>query len=163
MYTVFEVLNSRALDVSWLDRLKSILMGTAFELEKADQAAVVSDLHHIWRDIYSTIGLRQGMSTEALRFAATLRTKEAPSRPLGEEPSVVLLRHQAVTAQTIRDIGSWLLTVTSASDGMAANRRINAVTRIVQARLLAIALTLRDDLKPRERATALPPRSFHSL
>ena len=27
VYTVFEVLNSRGLDVSWLDRLKSILMG----------------------------------------------------------------------------------------------------------------------------------------
>ena len=31
VYTVFEVLNSRGLDVSWLDRLKSILMGAAFE------------------------------------------------------------------------------------------------------------------------------------
>jgi hypothetical protein len=28
------------------------------------------------------IGLRQGMSTEALRYAATLQTKDAPRRPL---------------------------------------------------------------------------------
>ena len=37
VYTVFEVLNSRGLDVSWLDRLKSVLMGAAFELNNANQ------------------------------------------------------------------------------------------------------------------------------
>src|SRR6266496_2574797 len=85
VYTVFEVLNSRGLVVSWLDRLKSILMGAAFELKNTNQAGVIEELHTIWRDIYSVIGLRQGLSTEALRFAATLWADEAPSRPLGEE------------------------------------------------------------------------------
>jgi hypothetical protein len=81
VYTVFEVLNSRGLDVSWMDRLKSILMGSAFELKNANQAGVIGELHSTWRDIYSIIGLRPGMSTEALRFAATLKEAEAPSRP----------------------------------------------------------------------------------
>lgn len=88
VYTVFEVLNSRGLDVSWLDRLKSKLMGAAFELKAPANGTLVAELHNIWRDIYTTIGLRQGMSTEALRFAATLLINEAPSRPLGEEDSV---------------------------------------------------------------------------
>jgi hypothetical protein len=155
VYTVFEVLNSRGLDVSWLDRLKSILMGAAFELQNADQDAVVTDLHNIWRDIYATIGLRQGMSTEALRFAATLRTTDAHSRPLGEEPSVDLLRSQAATAKSIREVGNWLLTVTKASDAVTADRRVNAVTRIVQARLLAIALNLNEEIKSSERKMLL--------
>jgi len=33
VYTVFEVLNSRGLDVSWFDRLKSVLMAIVFETE----------------------------------------------------------------------------------------------------------------------------------
>lgn len=155
VYTVFEVLNSRGLDVSWLDRLKSILMGSAFELKKANQKGVITNLHNVWRDIYSVIGLRQGLSTEALRFAATLRTSYAPSRPLGEEDSVDALRSEATTAKTIGDVASWLLSVTKASDAVRANRRINAVTRISQARLLAIAMALRDDLKAGERERLL--------
>ena len=31
VYTVFEVLNSRGLEVDWLDKSKSMLMGIAFE------------------------------------------------------------------------------------------------------------------------------------
>lgn len=155
VYTVFEVLNSRGLDVSWLDRLKSILMGNAFELKKANAQGVVNDLHTTWRDIYSLIGLRQGMSTEALRYAATLRAEDAPRRPLGEEDSVEALRAEATTAKSIRDVAIWLLRVTQACDSVIANVRINAVTRISQARLLATAIYLRSDLKPADREALL--------
>ena len=151
VYTVFEVLNSRGLDVSWMDRLKSILMGAAFELRKINQRGVISDLHTIWRDIYSVIGLRQGLSTEALRFAATLRASAASSRPLGEQGSVDALRDSASNAKTIREIAGWLLRVTQACDYVMANVRLNAVTRISQARLLAVAIQLRDDLSAKER------------
>ena len=155
VYTVFEVLNSRGLDVSWIDRLKSILMGAAFELKNANQAGVIVELHAIWRDVYGVIGLRQGMSTEALRFAATLREAEAPSRPLGEEASVDALRSKATTAAGIRDAANWLLRVVRACDTVTANKRINAVTRISQARLLAVAIHLRDDIKPTQRQALL--------
>ena len=155
VYTVFEVLNSRGLDVSWLDRLKSILMGSAFELENANRAGLINDLHTTWRDIYSVIGLHQGRSTEALRFAATLNAGTAPSRPMGEEESVAALRQQASTAAKIRSVAHWLLRVTRACDVVAANPRIDAVTRISQARLLAVAINLRDDLSDKERATLL--------
>jgi hypothetical protein len=155
VYTVFEVLNSRGLDVSWLDRLKSILMGTAFELKNANQAGVIKELHTTWRDIYSVIGLRQGLSTEALRFAATLRASYAPSRPLGEEGSVDALRSEASSAKSIRNVATWLLDVTKASDAVIKNVRINAVTRISQARLLATAIHLRTDLKANDRQALL--------
>ena len=39
VYTVFEVLNSRGLDVDWLDKTKSMLMGRAFELAASPAAA----------------------------------------------------------------------------------------------------------------------------
>jgi hypothetical protein len=155
VYTVFEVLNSRGLDVSWLDRLKSILMGAAFELTNANESGVIKDLHTAWRDIYSVIGLRQGLSTEALRFAATLRAGEAPARPLGEEDSVDELRAEASSAKKIRQVASWLLRVTSACDEVAADKRLNAVTRISQARLLAVAIHLRSDIKPEQRKRLL--------
>ena len=71
VYTVFEVLNSRGIEVSWLDRLKCILMGKAYELPESSNQ-LIHDLHIIWRDIYKEIGLHQGLSTESLRFAATL-------------------------------------------------------------------------------------------
>ena len=57
--------------MTWLDRLKSVLMGQAFELENADRGQLIKDLHKIWSDIYTWIGLHQGLSTEVLRFSAT--------------------------------------------------------------------------------------------
>lgn len=151
VYTVFEVLNSRGLDVTWIDRLKSILMGAAFDLKNANQEGLISELHTAWRDIYSVIGLRQGLSTEALRYAATLRTPEAPSRPLGEQDSVKLLQSLGNSAKMIREVAGWMLGVTRACDAVAANRRVGAVSRIAQARLLATSLYLRTDLQPKER------------
>lgn len=155
VYTVFEVLNSRGLDVSWMDRLKSILMGNAFELKKANSQGVIDELHNTWRFIYATIGLRQGMSTEALRYAATLRTKDAPRRPLGEKDAVESFRQDSTTAKSIRESAGWLLKVTQACDSVVGNNRINAVTRISQARLLATAIYLRDDLSQADRDSLL--------
>lgn len=130
-------------------------MGAAFELKAAENAAVITELHTIWRDIYSTIGLRQGMSTEALRFAATLYTEDIPSRPLGEKDSVDILRDHAANAKEIRNVAHWLLKVTQACNVVTANPRINAVTRIAQARLLAVAIYLRDDINEEQRTTLL--------
>lgn len=156
VYTVFEVLNSRGLQVSWLDRLKSVLMGMAFDLPAADNKQLIKDLHVAWRDIYSVIGLRQGLSTEALRFAATLHNGTSPSRPLGEEDAVSSLREAAHgNAKTLRGIASWLLTVTKACDRVLARGRLDAVTRISQARLLAVAIEMRDDLTEKDRAQLL--------
>ncbi len=155
VYTVFEVLNSRGLEVSWLDRLKSILMGAAFELPKGGSPGLIDELHRIWRDTYAVIGLRQGLSTEALRFAATLRAGEAPSRPLGEQDAVDSLRARLTTAKSIREVGEWILSVATACDVVVNNLRINAVTRISQARLLAVAIHIRTDLSKKQKQTLL--------
>ena len=142
VYTVFEVLNSRGMEVAWLDRLKSILMGLAFSIEEAQRGKLIDDLHNIWRDIYTTIGLRQGLNTEALQFAATLYSPARPSRPLDERDAVDSLRKMATDARQIRDIAQWLLKVTKACHKVMSDPRRNAVTRIAQARLLAVAIHL---------------------
>ena len=141
VYTVFEVLNSRGMEVAWLDRLKSILMGLAFTIEETNRGDLIHELHTIWRDIYANIGLRQGLSTEALRFTATLYTSDRPSKPFNERDAVDLLRSMVNnSAARIREIAHLLLDVTKACDKVMSNPRHNAVTRIAQARLLAVAI-----------------------
>ena len=155
VYTVFEVLNSRGLAVSSIDRLKSILMGAAFELKDVNRENIIKELHTTWRDIYSLIGLRQNMSTETLRFAATLKAAEMPHRSRSEECSVDDLRDLALSARGIHEVASWLLQVAKACDAVTANPRINAVTRMRQARLLAAAIHLRTDFTSAERTKLL--------
>ena len=142
VYTVFEVLNSRGIEVAWIDRLKSILMGMAFSFEDETRERLIEELHGIWRDIYKVIGLHQGLNTEALRFAATLHATNRPSKPLSEQDAVDGLRDQASRegAKSIREAAHWLLEITQACHTVRSNPRQNAVTRITQARLLAVAL-----------------------
>ena len=147
VYSVFEVLNSRGLGVSWFDRLKSSLMALVFDSESGNKAEHIDEIHRLWTDIYRCIGLRLGLSTESLRFAATLRLPERPNRPLGEADAVELLVKQstksvAAVLKTIR----WLKSVTEAVDRLHQDNRMNAVTRIAQARLVATSVLLRDDI-----------------
>lgn len=145
VYTVFEVLNSRGIEVSWLDRLKCILMGKAYELPESS-IQLIPELHNIWRDMYKEIGLHQGLSTESLRFAATLYQSNQPSKPLSETDAVDEFRAKADDVQSIRKAAHWLLNVTKACDKVFADPRRNAITKISQARLLAVAINLRDNI-----------------
>jgi len=147
VYRVFEVLNSRGLDVASIDKLKSQLMGLVFEHgANAGREEAVKELHRIWQDIYRTIG-KQKFTTETLRFAATLKAPEDIShrRPLDEQKSLETLVQVAGTKpkQTI-DCAKWLQGVVSAEDRLLANHRWRAVTQILQARLVAIAVLLRN-------------------
>ena len=152
VYTVFEVLNSRGLVVSWFDRLKSMLMATVFDINTGSKDEFIDEVHLLWTDIYRCVGLRLGLSTESLRFAATLRATECPSRPLGEEEAALLLSSQSASGPTeVLETTKWLKDVTEAVDMLTADHRKNAVTDIVQARLVATALHLRGDLSGEEK------------
>ena len=60
VYSVFEVLNSRGLEVDWLDKCKSMLMGIAFDKFTPEaRHEQVDELHKRWTKIYQTIGLRK--------------------------------------------------------------------------------------------------------
>lgn len=146
VYKVFEVLNNRGLRVTWIDRLKSMLMSVAFENDQGNAEEHIHELHGIWGSIYETIGLRQGLNSEALRFAATLRSQNRLSKPLGEENAVISLIKQCDNeASNAIDISKWLLEVIKSVDKFMMNtkRSRGPATRIAHARLLAIAIILR--------------------
>jgi hypothetical protein len=146
VYRVFEVLNSRGLDVASIDKLKSQLMGLVFEHgADAGRDEAVKELHRIWQDIYRTIG-KQKFTTETMRFAATLKAPADAShrRPLDEQRSLETLVSLAGTKpKKIIDCAKWLQAVVNAEDKLLANHRWRAVTRILQARLTAAKVLLR--------------------
>ena len=150
VYTVFEVLNDRGLPVSWLAKLKSRLMETVFEANQGNRIEQLGELHRIWGAFYGIVGLRAGVDTEALRFAATLRSSKV-SKVFGEEASVNRLRTEVGTnvAKAI-EISNWLLKVVEAVNGLQEEKR-QAVTKIGHSRLLAVAIMLRDFTEEEER------------
>lgn len=156
VYTVFEVLNSRGLEVSWFDRLKSMLMDIVFSTDSGNRDELISEVHQLWADIYQCVGVRLGMSTESLRFAATLRRPWCPSRPVSEDAAAELLRSQSKAGPAkVIEPTKWLKAVTEALDELLADRRRNAVTTIAQARLVACAVLRRRDLSDGEKTDVL--------
>lgn len=146
VYTVFEVLNNRGLRVAWLDRLKNALMSVAFENNQGNSREHIEELHQIWGQTYETIGLHQALSTEALRFSATLKANSKISRTFGEEAAVRALRAQSKnTAQAIV-VSNWLLKVTKTLSKFIEPTKSSgpAVSKIIHARLLAVAISLRN-------------------
>jgi hypothetical protein len=126
VYTVFEVLNSRGLEVAWLDRTKSTLIAIAFEYAQNAKIKdeVIHELHCLWSEIYSTIGLRQGLGSETLRFAATLINPELTSKVLGDEQALEVISERcgSKVRKTI-ELTKWLLEVAKAVDGLEADTR----------------------------------------
>lgn len=150
VYTVFEVLNNRGLEVSWLAKLKSRLMEVVFETDQGNRSEHIGELHRIWGTFYGTVGLREGVDTEALTFAATLRSLRV-SKILGDGDAVERLMKEVDTnvAKTI-EISSWLLKVVNAVNRLQEEMR-QPVTKIRHARLLAVAIILRDFPDEEER------------
>ncbi len=152
VYTVFEVLNNRGLEVSWLAKLKSRLMEVVFETDQGNRSEHIDELHRIWGAFYEIVGLRKGVDTEALRFASTLlRSQDSVSKVLNEEKAVNRLMSEVDTnvPKTI-EISNWLLKVVNAVNRLQEEMR-QPVTKILHANLLAIAIMLRDFPDQEER------------
>ena len=155
VYTIFEVLNSRGLTVSWFDRLKSILMGKAYEIPEIDNDALIKELRNIWRDIYAELGKVGKDGSEPLRYAATLYDKSKRSKIMSERDSVDTFRKEAQSSEKIYKIANFLLSVTKAYCKLISNPRLNGVTRISQARFLGVAIELGDTVNSTEKANLL--------
>lgn len=149
VYRVFEVLNSRGLEVKWIDKLKSQLMALIFE--HADDGArddALGEMRTVWSDIYRTLGLRNRLGDEAVRFAGTYKSVVKPNKILKDESAVQELVNAAGTdLRSIVDLAVWLKSVVSAVDQLDSDNRKSAVTQIVHARLLAVSIMLRDATK----------------
>jgi hypothetical protein len=145
VYRVFEVLNSRGLDVKWIDKLKSQLMGLIFSnASSGARDAALKEMHVIWQDIYRILGLRGELGDEALRFAGTLRSDGSESKVLGQEDAVsVLVKEAGAKLRKILEVARWLSSVVEAVDSLDRNHRLGAVTQIAHARFLATAILVK--------------------
>jgi hypothetical protein len=145
VYRVFEVLNSRGLDVKWIDKLKSQLMALIFEhLEGGTRAEAVREMQTIWQAIYRTLGLRGDLGDEALRFAGTWALKSRPNRIISQEDAAAELTKLAGTElKSIAGVGARLKAAVEAVNELDGNNRLRAVTRIAHARFVATAILLR--------------------
>jgi hypothetical protein len=163
VYTIFEVLNSRGLDVDWLDKCKSLLMGLLYEYASSPESndlfsQHLNELHGYWSDIYREIGLQNIPGHEIIRFAATLKEESGAGRPLSAEDTLEFFKNDCVKLSgndliinKIIENTVWLKEITSCLSKLYADKRRNAVTDITQARLLAVAIMLRKDLREEER------------
>lgn len=163
VYTIFEVLNSRGLDVDWLDKCKSLLMGLLYEYASSPGnndlfSQHLNELHGYWSDIYREIGLQNIPGHEIIRFAATLKEESEAGRPLSAEDTLEFFKNDCVNLNSdnlivnkIIENTVWLKEITSCLSKLYSDKRRNAVTDITQARLLAVAIMLRKDLREEER------------
>ena len=167
VYTIFEVLNSRGLDVDWLDKCKSLLMGLLYEYAISPEnndlfSQHLNELHSYWSDIYREIGLQNIPGHEIIRFAATLKEESGAGRPLSAEDTLEFFKNDCTKVSSndlvinkILENTVWLKEITSCLSKLYADKRRNAVTDITQARLLAVAIMLRKDLREEERNSLL--------
>jgi hypothetical protein len=142
VYTLFEVLNSRGLAVDWLDKTKSVLMGKAYELSAspAAQQAEIESLQSIWGRIYGEIAKQDIPGDEILRITATLFYGPGHGKPRPADESLELLRKECKVPNSPTQISDRLLGVASKLGQLYGNVQLAAVTDILQARLLAVAI-----------------------
>lgn len=153
VYRVFEVLNSRGLDVKWIDKTKSQFMASLFEfVEEGARKDSLHEMQSIWQDIYRILGLRQGLGDEALRFAGTFCRGSRPNRIISEqEASSELIARAGTKLAAIVESANWLKRVVKSVNDLNLDNRRAAVTKVAHARFLAIAIMLRDDLSNEAR------------
>lgn len=146
VYRVFEVLNSRGLDVKWLDKTKSQLMASIYEyVDSGSRSDGLHEQKNIWKDIYRHLGLDERLGDEALKFAGTLRVNERPNRVLAEaDASQAILDFGGTQIATLSKAGRWLRTVVKHVVDLHNRTRSAAVLRTQQARFLALAILLRE-------------------
>ncbi|WP_426231723.1 DUF262 domain-containing protein [Pararhizobium sp. DWP3-4] len=145
VYRVFEVLNSRGLDVKWIDKLKSQLMALLFEhVEPGTRQEAVKEMQEIWKQIYQALGQRGNLGDESLRFAGTWSLGQQPNRIISQEDSASALTIAAgVKLNSVIVVGENLKRVVQAVNALDGNVRLRAVTKIVHARFVATAILLR--------------------
>lgn len=145
VYRVFEVLNSRGLDVKWIDKLKSQLMALIFEhVEGGSRDEAVREMQVIWQNIYRSLENSTKVGDEALRFAGAWAAESRLNRIPSEADATALLTATAGTQlKTIAQVGHQLEVIVQANLGLFQNARLSAVTRIVHARFVAAAILLR--------------------
>lgn len=157
VYTTFEVLNSRGLEVDWLDKCKSMLMGIAFEkLEQNAKEEYIKELRDDWAKIYRTIGIKKIQGQDILRFAATLENTDGGSKVNSAESAMDFFRRKCEdNPKNVIDVSRKLLKITEQLADLICNPRIKAITSISHARLLRISILLNEQLNTTDKKNIL--------
>jgi hypothetical protein len=165
VYTIFEVLNSRGLAVDWLDKCKSLLMGLLFEYGNPPSMAFENTriaLCNLWTHIYKGIGLHNIPGSEIVSFAATLLDKQSQAgRPHSAEDALRFFRKDCTkdsdsnnVIKSILETTKFLKDITTCLAELS-EKKMEAVTDIAQARLLAVSIKLKEDLSDEEKRKLL--------
>jgi len=146
VYRVFEVLNSRGLDVKWIDKLKSQLMALIFEnAEESTRDEAVREMQVVWQNIYRALKKETKIGDEALRFAGTWAATNRPNRIVSEEDATSnLVSTAGKRLKSIAEVGRKVEAVVEANLELFKDARLSAVTRIAHARFVAAAILLKD-------------------
>jgi hypothetical protein len=148
VYTVFEVLNSRGLTVDWLDKMKSTLMGSAFQKKRKLPVNELDNIENEWTEIYRVLGKQRVSDGDVLTIAANLRADEAPAKGFQEWNALEFFREEAGQDRlTPLETSKFLRQVVTLLDQFLQDPRHRAVCRVKQPRLLAAALLLSDRFK----------------
>ncbi len=155
-HRIFEVVNSRGLEVDWLDKCKSILMGIACEKLGTASKESVDQIHECWSKIYRTIGLKKIEGQEILRFAAALEGSSTTSKIINAEKAIEFFREkcQQNPDETIK-VSEKFSKIAKELEKLVTNNRLNGATKIVHARLLATAIMLNEVLDKQEKEKLL--------
>ena len=157
VYTVFEVLNSRGLDVDWLDKTKSILMGRAYEtaLSAPAQTAAIQELEASWGNIYQRLAIFPVAGHEVLRVTATTRCENDAGKPLSAESSLSELKSLCDTPAKAQEVTGWIYKTADALVALEEKRHLGPVINVLQARVLAVAIMLADQLLENQKVNCL--------
>jgi len=157
VYSLFEVLNSRGLAVDWLDKCKSLLMSIAYEKSETDESrdGYLEELNDLWGNIYKQIAKYPVPGHEVLRVTATLYTGTESGKPQKAESSLASLSEACSTAGDPVKVSNWILDVASKLVLLQSNIHLGPVTNVLQARVLAVAISLTDSVTSVEREKLL--------
>lgn len=148
VYTVFEALNSRGLIVDWLDKMKSTLMGVAYEKKRKLPAGELDHVENEWTEIYRVLGRQRVSDADVLSIAANLRADEPPAKGFQEWNALEFFREEARQDRlTPLETSKFLRQVVTGLDQFLEDPRHRAVCRVKQPRLLAAALLLSNRLR----------------
>ncbi|WP_404296958.1 DUF262 domain-containing protein [Halomonas sp.] len=157
VYSLFEVLNSRGLAVDWLDKCKSSLMGIAFEKAKTDEsrASYIEELNDLWGNIYKELSMYPVPGQEILRVTATLYTGTESGKPQKAESALASLTNACSSSDDTVKISNRILGVAEKLVKLQSNIHLGPVTDVLQARVLAVAISLTDSVTEDERLKIL--------
>ncbi len=157
VYNLFEILNSRGLAVDALDKCKSALMGKAYELAATSEVAeaTIAQLNNIWGGIYREIAKASVPGEQILRVVGTLRYGSKSGKSQNAEDSLEMARLECKSLDKPTELSEYILDVTKKLVLLETGLFWQPVTRVLQGRVLAVALLSTDCLSDQERARVM--------